>query len=221
MSLKLKALGLGLLAIVATSAFAVVNAGASTGGHFVSDVAHTTIVGTESGNHRLHFTPDGTNEQIGCNSASYSGTTVNLTETQIEVTPSYSGCTTTSNGAAVTVTHNECKYRFTVAVGGTNGTADLNCPANKAIEIHHPNCTITVADEDSSGPVNQNLPGIHYTTTVETKHAITLHVNVTFKTQYHGGICIFLGTNQFGELKGSVTVKGTDTAGNQVNITTT
>lgn len=219
MSLKLKALGLGILAIVATSAFAAMNAGASTGGHFIAP-AHTLIVGTESGNHRLHFRPHGTEEKIGCANASYSGTAVNTTETQIEVTPSYSGCTTTANGTVVNVTHNGCKYRFTVAVGGTNGTADLNCPGS-ALEIHHPNCTITVNDGTVAQPTNQNLPGIHYTTVTETKHAITMHVNVTFHTEYHGGVCIFLGTNQLGELVGSVTVKGTDTDGNQVDITTT
>jgi len=220
MSLKLKILGLGVLAVMATSAFAAVNAGARTGGHFIAP-PHTLIVGTESGEHSLHFTPHGKNELIGCTSATYSGTAVNETETAIEVEPSYSGCTTTANGAHVTVTPNGCKYRFTVEKGGTKGTADLNCPGS-ALEIHHPNCTITVNDVGTGGvEVNQNLSGIHYTTTLESKHALTIDVNVTFNTEYHGGICIFLGTHQLGELNGSVTVKGTNTDGEQVDITTT
>jgi hypothetical protein len=229
MSLKLKILGMGLLAMVATSAFAVMNASAVETGHFSSGTAHTIIKGEESGtNHRLHLTGSGLEGQIGCSTATYEGTASTAVVKSIEVTPTYSGCTTTNVDPPphVTVTHNGCTYRFKVATGGTNGTADLVCPAGKAIEIHHPNCTITVTDEHTvngvTTPTNQTIPGIHYITTSEPKHALTLGVDVEFDDTYHGGICIFLGTsNKKGFLKGSVTVRGFDTAGNQVDITTT
>ena len=218
MSLKLKALGLGLLALVATSAFASMNAGASTGGHFVGEVANQTIRGAETApNHKLHFRPHAGSltERIGCDVATYHGTAATTTETQIEITPTYEKCyTTDENKTAVVVTHNGCKYRFTVAAGGTNGTADLVCAVGKAIEIHHPNCTITV-------PAQNNLSGIHYTRVTESgKHAITLDVNATFKTEYHGGICIFLGTSQNGRLEGSATVWG-EAGGERKSITAT
>jgi hypothetical protein len=218
MSLKLKVLGMGLLAMMATSAFAVMNASAVETGHFSSGTAHTIIKGEESGaTHRLHLTGSGLEGQIGCSTATYEGTANAAVVKSIEVTPTYTGCSTTGTSTNLTVTHNGCKYRFKVATGGTNGTADLVCPAGKAIEIHHPNCTITV----TSVAANQTIPGIHYTTTTEGKHALTIDVNVSFADEYHGGICIFLGTNQTGFLKGSVTVKGFDTAGNQVDITAT
>ena len=219
MSLKLKALGLGLLAVLATSAFAM-NASATGGGHFVSESAHTNIVGTESGaTHRLHLTAVGSEGLIGCSTATYSGTATTATVSQLDITPSYAGCTTTGTATAVTVTPNGCIYRFTTEVGGTNGTAHLICPAGKSLEIHHPNCTITVP----GAPLNQNIPGVHYTRVTENgKHAITLDVNVSFTTEYHGGICIFLGTHHEGKLNGSVTVIGKDkTTGNPTGITAT
>lgn len=217
MSLKFKALGLGLLAIMATSAFAVMNAGASTGGHFVSEIEKTTIVGTESGNHRLHFTSHASEGEIGCESASYHGSTSSATVTQLDITPTYANCYTTTSGTKFSVHHNGCTYRFTVATGGTNGTADLNCSGTNAIVITHPNCEITVSPNN-----NQNLSGIHYTRVTENgKHAITLDVAVQFQTTYHGGICIFLGTTQVGTLKGSVTVRGENSKGEPVGITAT
>jgi hypothetical protein len=219
MNLKFKVLGLGLLALVATSAFAAVNASATNGGHFVSEVSGTTIRGQETApNHKLHFRPHAGSltERIGCDVATYHGSAANATETEIEITPTYEKCyTTDENKTAVVVTHNKCKFRFGSVVGGTSGTVDVLC-AEKAIEIHHPNCTITVP----SAP-NQNLSGIHYTRVTEQgKHAITMHVNVTFTTEYHGGICIFLGTHQFGRLEGSATVWG-EKNGERKSITAT
>jgi hypothetical protein len=216
MSMKLKVLGLGLLAVMATSAFAVMNATAETGGHFVNDApnGHATIVGVESGEHRLHLSGP-TEGIVGCEIATYHGTTTNATETQLDITPTYKNCGTTPNtDESVKVTTNGCKYRFTVGNGGTFGTADL-VGCTTPLEIHHPNCTITVAPQN-------NLSSVHYTRVTESgKHAITLDVNVEFATQYHGGICIFLGTNQKGRLSGSVTVSGRDTENNAVNITAT
>jgi hypothetical protein len=217
--LKLKVLGLGLLAMMATSAFAAMNASATGGGHFVSDAEHTIIKGLDSGTHRLHLEPDPPDgSQTGCEVATYEGTATSATTTQIDVTPTYEQCRTTPDGTIFPITHNGCTYRFTVSTGGTFGTAHLICPAGNAIEIHHPNCTITVSPTN-----NQNLSGVHYTTAVGPtgKHEITLDVDVTFQTTYHGGICIFLGTNKFGTLKGSSTVWGENTNQERVNITTT
>lgn len=221
MSLKLKALGLGLLAILATSAFAVMNASAEPGGHFVSEVDHTTIVGTESGEkHRLHFTEHPSTPEsprIGCSEASYHGTANAATVESLTITPTYGGCTTTGTTTNVTVDVNGCSFTFTVTKGTTESTEQdvhLNCPT-KPIEITHPNCNITVPSQEVQDAVT-------YTTTeVEGKHTITLDVNATFNTQYHEKICVFLGTPQEGTLTGSVTVEGFDTLGNRVGITAT
>jgi hypothetical protein len=221
MSLKLKVLGMGLLAIVATGAFAVVSANATLGGHFTHDAAggHASIVGTEAEGtkHVLHLYPKNAEpgQEIGCKKESYTGTITSATTQSITITPLWSECSTTSGEATWEVHENGCTLTFTSGkTGSASHTVDVLCPAGNAFVITHPNCTITV------GP--QTVSGATYTTTVEGKHALTLNVAIGgIAAQYHGGICIFLGTNQTSEMKGSVTIKGFNTAGEQVNITET
>jgi hypothetical protein len=220
MSLKLKVLGMGLLAMIATSAFAVINAGATTPGHFVSSVHHTTIVGEENPGtpHTLHLEGDGLEGQIGCNNASYSGTASGTTIESLTITPSYANCLTTGTSTAVNVTTNGCTYTFTVtsAGGAARAPVHLFCPTSSGIEVHHPNCTITIKPQTvaDAGEYTNKLD-------VNGRHYITLDVNATFNDEYHGGICIFLGTNHKGTLKGSATVRGFGAAGQQVDITAT
>ncbi len=79
MNVKLGAFGLGLIAALAISAMGVVNATAETGGHFVSSVSTgTTIVGSESGTHTLHFTSEGgeAGQRTGCDNDAYTGSVV-------------------------------------------------------------------------------------------------------------------------------------------------
>lgn len=220
MSIKLKALGLGLLAILATSAFAVMNASAEVQGHFVSDEEHTIITGVEEGTHHQHLVGDFGEGQIGCEVAHYHGTATSKTSTSLTITPTYEKCLTTGTATAVNVTTNGCTYTFTLTTTAPTPehphlVAHLLCPAGKAIEVHHPNCTITIQPQTvaSAGTVTTILDN--------GKHALTLNTAAKFNDQYHGGICIFLGTNHTGELKGSATVRGFNTEGKQVNITAT
>jgi hypothetical protein len=222
-TMKIKMLGLGVLAMLAVGGIGALNASAIETGHIGSSTSHTVIKGQESGtSHRIHLTGDGLEGQFGCTTATWEGTLNAGIAKTVEVTPTYSGCTTTNTSTTVSITHNGCKYRFKVEAGGTDGTVDLSCPAGKAIEMHHPNCTITIRDRDTSGNLqNQTIPGIHYTTVIENRHSLTVDVNLAFADEYHGGVCIFLGTHHTGFLKGSVTVKGFDTEGKQVDITAT
>ena len=215
MSLKLKALGLGILATLAMSAVAVMNASAESTGHFTSDVTSTTILGTEvlGTEHRTELTAHGLEGGVVCDEVSYHGHVAGTTTTDISIFPTYKKCHTTPSAVdTTTVTMNECYYTFTS--GGTR-TVHLKCPPNKAIEVHHPNCTITIPE--------QTVAGVIYDVIVENgKHIITLTANtVQFTTEYHGGICIFTGTHHTGTLHGSATVRGFDTLGKQVNITAT
>lgn len=226
MSLKLKVLGMGLLAVMATSAFAVMNASANgSGGHFVSDVDHTIINAVETGEHKLDFRPHGgaASEQIGCDVDVYTGTTTTKTTESITIQPHYSNCYTTGNGTGVTIDPTGCHFTFTVTKETNDQTEQqvhLTCGTPEgpnAVTITHPNCTITVPPQTVNNAVT-------YTNKVDPttgKHFITLDVNATFNTEYHGGICVFLGTSQRGELIGSVTVTGEDTLGNKVNVTAT
>lgn len=216
MSMKLKALGLGLLAAMAMSAIAVVNASATASGHFGSAEAHTLIVGTENATHKVRLSIDHGNT-IECDKASYSGTTVNKTETQITITPTYQECHTTGETFAerpVNVTMNGCDYTFFSQGNRKHGTATVNCATGKAIEIHHPSCTVTV------GTQHALTNGISYE-----NEAGTLTANVTvggIAAEYHGGVCIFLGTGGHeGTMNGSATIAGTNTAGGAVAISST
>jgi hypothetical protein len=222
MSIKLKALGLGLLATMAIGAFAVMNASATTGGHFVSDVAHTEIKGMEDKNvHQLEFTFHGLSGGIICDTVSYSATTTVSTVTELLVTPSYAGCHTTGEAAGtVTVSVNGCKYRFTVAPGGneTEHTVHLECPAGQGILVTHPNCEVRITPQT----INTGLTYTRTTNAFTGRHEITLESSLQFNIEYHGSkICVLTGTNHVGTLKGSATVQGFNTEGAQVNVTAT
>lgn len=223
MSIKLKALGLGLLAAMAMGSFAVVNASATVSGHFTSDIEHTILVGTENlhTSHFLEFENEGGSTPIVCTEASYSGTIGPKTVQSVQVFPTYSKCETkgAGNPGSVVVHMNGCSYTFGSNSTG-HGTATVDCPVGQTIVITHPNCTIRIPGQAPSA--TRLTGGLTYTTTLETKHALTVDVTVSKITgHYEGGICIFLGTSQNFRMNGSVTVRGTDTAGVPVNITQT
>jgi hypothetical protein len=222
MSLKLKALGLSLIAVMAVSAVAVMNASANGEGHFVSTGnTHTLIeghVGQAGSAHTLHLTMHGFSGEIGCTTQTHTATTTTETVSSITVTPTYTGCTTTSNGEKVEVTVNGCTYTFTVAkstVDTTEQTAHLLCPAGQRIEVHHPNCTVTINPQTTT-------TGLTYTTKLSAtnKHEITMDVNIQFDIERHG-VCGIFGTSGKGTLKGSVTVTGKNTNNEQVHVTAT
>lgn len=221
MSMKLKVLGLGLLAVLATSAFAVVNAPAKTSGHFTHDVPGGTgfITGTEGGTHRLKFDTGGT--PIECDVAVYHGTAP-ATATTVDVTPTWEKCHTEGAAAGtVIVHHNECQIRFHSNTAAStsppteHATTGLVCPAGKAVVVTHENCTMTMPP--------QALKGVTYTTLFENgRHTITLDSTVEgITTHYHGGICIFLGTTHVGRMQGSVTVEALNSIGERFNLTAT
>jgi hypothetical protein len=221
MSPKLKALGLGLLAGMSVSAIAVINASANGEGHFVTTGnTHTHIIATEGTSHRSHFVSHGLEGELGCDESLITTTTTAETSADLSGTATYNKCYTTNGGTPgeVTVTTNGCTYTFTVAKGTTNSTEQtkhLICPAGKAIEVHHPNCTITIVPQTIN-------TGITYTTVLENNiHAITAHLSIQIATQYQGGLCVFLGTTHTATFKGTLTVRAFNTAGNQVPITAT
>ena len=227
MSIKLKALGLGILAAMAVSAVAVMNASAESQakGHFTCEVVHCIVTGEETPpTHHTILTVSGFEKGITCEKNHYHGTfPLNVsTVTSLSVTPTFIECHTegSANKTEVTVHMNECNYVFTQPnknAAATEHTVALVCPAGKSIVITHPECEMTI-------PSTPHLKGIGYTTIglAGKTHAITLTSNVTgFNVQFHKGFCVLLGTNHTGTLSGSVTVKGLDTLGNQVGLTAT
>jgi hypothetical protein len=217
MSNKLKALSLGLIAAMAMSAMAVVNATAQTGGHFVSSASSTTITGSEGGSHVLHFKSE-TGEagsEIGCDNDSYTGSVTGTTVTEITITPSWSNCSTTgSPNTKFDIDERGCDFKFRVGLNAAgHNTAEVACPATSAgFLITHPNCGIVVPPQTVTGVSYKNEG---------TPHQVTLTSTVkNIKTYYHSGICVFLGTTHSSEMIGSVTVKGTS-GGAAVSVTAT
>jgi len=228
MSLKLKILGMGLLAVLATSAFAAINASAIVNGHFTAEPKedHLIITGAETnpGKHFLvfHETKNATEygSTIECTHVKYHGTlsgALATTTQSVEVRPEYIECATNGGvwGEVKVDVPTECGtnvFKLTSRTPPNHGTVHVEC----VIKITHPNCEITIPKQTPTG-------GIVYDTDPETTpHAITATVTATgIVGQFHGGICVFLGTTHTFDMTGSTTFWGEDTAGNKVPITAT
>ena len=133
MSIKLKALGLALVAACAMSAIAASSASAA-GEKFTSNREHT-ILSTSSINKQVFTTTAGT---IECTEASVDEATMATgAESAITAKPTYNGCTGVIGGSAVTtrITMTSCDYKFTSEV-----------PAGKEHAEVHIECT-TAGDE--------------------------------------------------------------------------
>jgi|SRR6187549_380189 len=226
MSTKLKALGLSVIATLAMSAVAVVNASAtdpSPTSHFTSEATehHLIIKGTDAfgTTHALKFF-EGSNTPISCTHSTYHGTLSGIpaTTTQsIEIRPSYSSCATTTGTWGEVVVHVPAGcgtnvFKITSRTPPSHGTVHIECE----IKITHPNCEITIPKQTPKGGI------VYDTDTRNLKHSITGTVTVEEITgHFHGGICVFLGTNHLFKMEGSATFWGENTAGNPVGVTAT
>jgi hypothetical protein len=219
MNRKSKALGLGLLGAAAMGAFLATGALAFTGGHFMAVKPHATVTLRQAESDKTEVTLHGLEGGIVCDE-SIPHYTFFLGETQsfIPMPTKDAACHTTGSATNITIAANECTYDYTVAAGTTSSTEqtmDLSCPAGKAVVISHPNCTITI-------PPQNTTSGLTYTNiTVGGKDAVTVDSNIQLSTQYHGGICVFLGTNHTGTLKGSATLEAFDTELIRIGIVVT
>jgi len=226
MSLKLKVMGLGILAALSVSAVSVMNASATTGGHFTSDVSHTLLSGSDVAGSPTVFTSFG--RTISCPTTSYTGTTNATTVTEITITPTYGTPCNHSLGEAH-VNMNNCDYLFTIgkkAVG--DNTVHLDCPGASGptitVTAFLTECVIEVSpDQTPSGGVafetaTSGSPAKHHITANSTVSGV--HAVVTKDS----GLCpLNLGeTEANGTLVGKATVKGFETNGTtQVGITAT
>ncbi|HYP55122.1 MAG TPA: hypothetical protein VEQ41_02315 [Solirubrobacterales bacterium] len=205
MRIKLKGLGVGLLLTLATSAVTGINAGAETGGHFVSSGPKTTITGIESGTHNVHLVSEGgaDGQRIGCDKDTYTGSLSGGTATQITIKPDWIECYTTGNPATEFNIHeNGCEILFTVGnFPSGHNTAHLVC-SSAGILITHTNCGIRIPPQTVTGVSYKNQGDPHEITLSVTIKKITSH--------YHTGPCIFLGTVHTSELNGYVTVRGSE-----------
>lgn len=217
MKLKLKALCLGALAATAVAALTGGSATATGGGHFVSGVAHTQVE-LVSNKTEHNFTWWNSNGTVTCGKSVHTGTIASSTAESIVFNPGWGEGCTTADGTAMSFTTNGCTFRLKVATGtvaGTEQTMHLECPAGKVFEVDQSSCLVTMVPQAVGNAATYG--------TMETngKHAITVSLNATLETQFHGGICVFLGTKQSTTLTGSAVLSGVDTALNPVSLTAT
>jgi hypothetical protein len=156
---------------------------------------------------------------VVCDEGKYAGTTTAETVSDLTLTPTYGKCHTAgSEPGTTTIAVNGCTYTFTVAKGTTNSTkqtVQLLCPAGKVIEINHPNCKVTI-------PAQTINSGATYATLFENSvHLLTISLSLQINIQFHGGICVFTGTNHTGTIHGTFTVGVRSLIGILRNITAT
>jgi hypothetical protein len=207
------ALGLALVAAMAFSAMSVMSASATVSGHFTSDSGGITAIDIRevTGKHEIALSAIGTT--ITCHTASYTASMSVATTQQLNVAPAYSNCTTGSGGTA-TVTMNGCSYTFSSRTTG-HGTAGIVCTGGARAEVHTSAGTLSFGTQTAD-------EGLVYTTVTHTKHALT--VDVTAKgIDYtcHGACQIFGTSGTTATMTGTVTVTGTSSKGEIVNITAT
>lgn len=213
---RIRALGIGALIAIGVAAFSA-SATATSGGHFVSGSEHTSVQLVASGAHSFAWI--NSNGAVSCGSHTHEGTVFGTTVASIELTPIWKESCTTGDGTPMVFTHNGCTFKFTVASGTTSSTEQtlhLGCPVGKVFELDQGGtCLVTMPSQTAGSAAT-------YTTTeANGKHAITVSLSATLETQFHAGLCVFLGTKQFTTLKGSGVLRGFDTSGQPVSLTAT
>jgi hypothetical protein len=228
MGIKLKALGLGLLAALAVGGVGVVSAPADSGGVVHSDVEWTHIKGAQEGtlHQNVFITPAGS---FTCKKAEYTASIGPKTVGEITVTPTYGECGLTNQSYTFHVEMNGCAFvlTFTDKSAEKHHTGHLECPKEKEVTITKDppfvgECIIHIP------PQTPTAGGVAYTNKLDgTKHSVTLDITVegiTY-TETSTGFGCGHGTadthRNDTNLIGTVTATGFDTGGNQVNLTVT
>jgi hypothetical protein len=186
MTLRLKALGLALMAVIAIGA---VSATAAQAGEFTAEKYPATITGTPLAKHQFHFIA-GT---VTCNSTMFHGNLAAASNT-LTLKAEYSECSTP--GGAVNVFMNSCDYVLhageTLEEGTVDGSLDIKCAEGDEIEFKEP----------GSGCIVKLPPQIGTTTLKYTNHKVgkDFDLDVDIETLLYkqteecpGGVGIHLG----------------------------
>ncbi len=231
---NLKTVGLTLLAVFATSAFAVPAAQAENPATIIAEQYPVILDGEQEGSltvlaivgFRLNVTCQMSTFQ-GEITESSSGETVGFAQT------SYTDCVSGLFTTPVTVTMNGCYYvyHFTAdPLDKFTAVTDILCPEGKPMEVHiygnegdHESstalCTYSLGQQ--SGKTVIELTNKE-PDEVTPKDWITVDFNLTgiviTRTGGYGGILACPGTTN-GKLQGQATLKGTDEDENDVGIT--
>ncbi len=206
---KIKVLGIAVVALAATSAFA---ASAQASELHATVGPSAVLTGQQLPNLPITFKYTGSGLQTKCNEAHFEGTVQGLnpqqtTAQEFTLTPRFTGCTV--GGLASTVDMNGCKFTFTnrQTTGITAPmTAYLDisgCTAGKRIEHTLPGCTITI-------PEQNHLSHIVYVNTPGGPHDIDAIFAIQGMTyEFHGAACPGVNTvlTHDGDISGWLTLQ--------------
>jgi hypothetical protein len=157
MILKIKALGLALLAMTALAAIAASSAQAGT---FDVGTPHGVLIGHSEPSQQHQFTLKRTNGEtlsLKCATASFEGTTQGESITGATVTPTFEKCVLF--GLATPILMNGCKFRSEGGEPMTFLFAIVGCTAGKQMQIKNAACTLDIPEQTGlSHVVATNLP---------------------------------------------------------------
>jgi hypothetical protein len=142
--IRVRTLGLALVAMLAISAIAAASASAFE--NFVANPFPQKFTAGQATKHK--FTVEG--KAVECNMATFTGEAKAEKQKEVEVNAAYSECTAFAFIGS-TVTMNGCKYDLHIIPGTNKGEADVvHCNTGKEIEIAVSNgsgCLITVGEQ--------------------------------------------------------------------------
>jgi hypothetical protein len=214
MTRALKTSGMVLAAVLVMSAAATSTAFA---GKFKSESAPVTITGSQV-EANVITTTAGT---VKCTTATYAGT-VAVTETsEIELQPSFSGCTAFGFPAHI---HASCKVKGKISINTTTGEVDFVCLVGQKITVTATTssvnstlkCTLEIPAQTNVGTVTYSNTGAGATREI----LVSLNLSGINYTHTKGsglGACTS-GSSSTGTYKGSVQLTGENAGGTHVGI---
>jgi hypothetical protein len=211
---NLKFVMLGLVAVLAFNAMTA--SGAMALQKFHSEGSPTKLTGSQEGQD-VFKTDGGT---VECTTATYVGEQTGTEVTEVEVAPTYSGCTAFGGFAGAEILMNGCKYRFTItgedASHHATGTADIICSGTNEITVIAKSfgttkCTAHIHAQNGLGTVTYTNVGTGATREVTVDVSITgITYNQTAGTGF--GACSSTETTN-GTYTGHALVTGEHTVG--------
>jgi hypothetical protein len=216
MNRKLKALGLALVVVMATSAVAASGAQAVKFKSSGSEAGTTYITGAQTSTNVITTTA-GT---VKCTVVKFKSSFAGATAGALTVTPEYQSCI--GFGQTATFTTNGCTYALAEPSSTTTGDIGLSCPAGQVIAIDVPtgNCTLTIGAQTFKGDLDYTNLGITPNKDVQITGTMK---EIEFTVDGPGSICGTVGThNEASEASytGTVTMKGYSNSShtNQVDL---
>jgi hypothetical protein len=227
MGIKLKALGLGLLAAFVVGGTSVVSAPADSGGVMHSDVEWTHLKGAQEGSWEANVLHDFSwEETYTCEVAKFTASISGKTATEVTVAPELEGCED-QNWWPLNLNMNGCTFvvTFTDQSAAKHHTAHMECPAGKeAVNTLDP--PIVGECLTSFPPQTPTTGGVTYKTIeVSGKHAITAEVAVegitSTRTDVGFGCSEGSGHDNEMDLTATIKVEGFNTNAEPTNVTVT